>query len=176
MNLSTNPVRRIALLLCALAPLGLAAGCASTTATQRDQKYADYGEPMQHSEQPVMKIEDLVAWAGDLDGKPVRVQGKVSSVCLKKGCWLRMAPAGSDRTVFVKFTCPVDGHLVPVAAVGHDAIVEGIVTVTTLSEDDARHYAEDAGKSPAEIAKIVGNQRDIQIQAPSARILGLSAQ
>jgi len=77
------------------------------------------------------------------------------------------------ETVFVKFTCPVDGRLIPMAAVGHQALVEGVLTVEEITEGEARHYQEDAGASTAEIAKIVGPQKQLSIMAPAARIKGL---
>lgn len=185
--------RSITSLLVASVLTVLVAGCGSTpespttrpTTRPADQVakpaprpsvYSDFGEPLHLQTVEVRRIEDVVALAPRLDGEFIRVQGKVSSVCARKGCWLRLAPEGSEREVMVKFTCPVDGRLIPMEAVGHLAIVEGVLEVTTVSEDEARHYAEEAGQSPAEIARIVGEQRTLRIQAPAARILGLAPQ
>ena len=44
-------------------------------------------------------------------------------------------------------------------------VVEGVLSEEVLSEKDARHYAEDAGKSKAEIAKIKGDQRELGFEA-----------
>ncbi len=141
------------------------AGCAS--------KYADFGEPMKLDSAEPVSIAKILAAGDKYDGEYMRVSGKVASVCAKKGCWLRMSSEGANDTVFVKFTCPVDGRLIPMEAVGHDVVVEGTVTVETLTQADARHYAEDAGKSPEEIAKIVGSRKQMRMKAPAARILGM---
>lgn len=87
-----------------------------------------------------------------------------------------MAPGGAEESadnLFVKFTCPIGGRLIPMEAVGHQAIVEGTLQVETISEDDARHFAEDAGKSQEEIEEIVGEQIQLRMASPAARIVGL---
>lgn len=103
-------------------------------------------------------------------GKLIRVSGKVDSVCAHKGCWIRLAGPKAEETLFVKFTCPVEGRLVPMSALGRPAVVEGTLVVKEIPEDEARHYKEDAGASPEEIAKIVGPQKQITMQAPAAMI------
>jgi len=47
------------------------------------------------------------------DGKALRVTGKISEVCASKGCWIRLAGPVGGETLFIKFTCPVGGRLVP---------------------------------------------------------------
>jgi len=137
--------------------------------------YTDFGESMSPGDHPTVQVAAVLASPKDFDGKPVRVQGEIVSVCARKGCWIRMAPRGSEQNVFVKFTCPVQGRLIPMEAVGHQALVEGVVTIETVSEEDARHYAEEGGQSAAEVARIIGPQTNIRIQAPAARVIGLMA-
>jgi len=60
-------------------------------------------------------------------------------------------------------------------AVGHQAIVEGTLEVTEISEAQARHFAEDAGKSPDQIARIVGPQKQIRFKSPAAKVIGITA-
>lgn len=108
-------------------------------------------------------------------GKHIRVCGKVDSVCAHKGCWIRLAGAGGDETLFVKFTCPVEGRLIPMEAASKCAVVEGTFEVKEISQEEARHYKEDAGASPEEIAKIVGPQKQVKLNAPAAMIAGLGA-
>ena len=45
-----------------------------------------------------------------------------------------------------------------------------------MKEDEARHYAEDAGKSQEEIAKIAGNQKVVRISSPAARVVGIPSE
>ncbi len=142
-------------------------GCAS--------KYAYYGEKMKLTDQKTVGLAKVMAEPDHYAGQYLRVLGKVTSVCAKKGCWLRMTDETGAADVFVKFSCPVEGgRLIPMEAVGHDVVVEGTLLVEEISEADARHYKEDAGASPEEIAKIVGPQPQVRMSAPAARILGLT--
>ncbi len=81
----------------------------------------------------------------------VRFEGEVTATCAKKGCWMDVA-SGED-TVFVRF---LDyGFFVPTeGAEGKRTIMEGEAFFDTLTVDMLKHYAEDAGKSEAEIAGI----------------------
>jgi hypothetical protein len=121
------------------------------------------------SRQTVSAIE-VLGNIDKYDGKVLRVSGKIAEVCAHKGCWIRLAGPGGGETLFVKFTCPVSGRLVPMEAVGREAIVHGTLQVAEISEAEARHYKEDGGAAPAEIAKIVGPQKIITMKAPAALI------
>lgn len=145
------------------APVGNAAETVSAT----------FGQPApEASNAPVVPVEELQANIAKYDGKPLRVTGKVSDVCAKKGCWLKLGSGGEP--LFVKFTCPVGDRLIPAEAVGKDAVVEGTVKVVEISERQARHFKEDAGAPPEEIAKIVGPQKQYIVASPSARVLGIA--
>lgn len=141
-------------------------GCAS--------KYTQFGEPMSSSNSATVPVADVLANPHAYDGKHLRLAGVVDSVCAAKGCWIRIAAPGGGETVFVKFTCPVDGRLVPMEALGHRAVVEGTLTIQEISQEEARHYKEDAGAPASEIEKIVGPQKTVRMQSPSARIEGLT--
>jgi Domain of unknown function (DUF4920) len=138
-------------------------------------KYASFGEPMKMTGAKPVQLAKVLSNRDAYNGKTLRVEGTVAEVCAKKGCWLSMKDGPSDETMFVKFTCPVDGRLIPQDAVGHKVIVEGTVTVEEITEDEARHYAEDRGSTPEEIASIVGPQKRVRMASPCARIEGISA-
>lgn len=146
-------------------PLVVLAGCTDT--------YTTFGEPMQVSTLGAVDIAKVLENTEKYDGKEIVVRGTVREVCQHKGCWITLGEAGGEETVFVKFTCPLEGRLVPVEAVGHDALVRGKLTVEEISEDEARHQAEDAGASEAEISKITGPQKRIRMASPSAKIEGV---
>ena len=80
---------------------------------------------------------------------------------------------GDALPAAVKFTCPVKGRPNPMDAVGKFAFIEGTLNIVEISEEEARHYKEDAGASKGEIAKIVGPQTSVQMSAPAARIAGV---
>ncbi len=152
------------LLCCTLIP---ASGCATGSWTH-------FGERMKFTGRDPVCTAAVLADKDKYAGKHVRVRGKVHSVCAHRGCWLRLGCPSTDETIFVKFTCPVEGRLIPMEAVGHRAIVEGTLELTQISEEEARHYKEDAGASPEETAKIVGPQKQIRMTSPAAKIEGLS--
>lgn len=167
----------------ALTILMLAGGCATTRATScntrcrfkdgESKSFTHYGEKMKLAADKTVCIREVLANPKAYDGKFVRICGQVESVCAAKGCWMKMTYPGGGDTLFIKFSCPVNGRLIPMEAVGHQAIVEGTFTAGEISEADARHYAEDAGKSPEEIARIVGPQLQLRMSAPAAIIRGV---
>ncbi len=144
--------------------------CLATLLSGCAAKYADYGEPMKLKSDDRVSAEKVFSQPDMYNGREIHLTGKVDSVCAKKGCWLRIADNARTDTIFVKFTCPVDGRLIPMDAVGHEATIEGELSIEDISQEEARHYAEDSGKSPEEIAKIVGPQKQYRMKAPAARI------
>mgnify|MGYP005722508345 FL=1 len=87
----------------------------------------------------------------ELSSTKVKVKGEIISTCPMKGCWMNMLVA--NDTVLVRFKDY--GFFVPKKGVeGSSAIVNGFLSVDTLSVAQLRHYAEDAGKKNEEIMKI----------------------
>ncbi|MHC4697263.1 MAG: DUF4920 domain-containing protein [Planctomycetota bacterium] len=159
-------------------PCGRAAAPARATADTPPCKTAwksavHYGEPMKLSDKEIICSKKVLADPVKYDGQFIRLIGKVASVCPKRGCWLRLGDATGIDTIFVKFTCPMKGRLIPMEAEGKMASVEGTLRATEISQDEARHYKEDAGASPSEIAEIVGPQKIVKMVSRSARIAGL---
>jgi hypothetical protein len=122
-------------------------------------------------------VEKVLANPEDFANKYVRMTGIVSAVCPAKGCWLRMTPepGAGDGDVFVKFADPPEGRLVPMEAVGHDVVVEGVVKNGYMSQAQARHLKLDAGAPQEEIDKIVGPQKQVMVAQPAVTIDGVSA-
>jgi len=137
-----------------------------------DVRYASFGEPMKMSDETPLPVDQVLGNIDQYSGKYVRVTGNVTAVCEKKGCWLKMDDA-TGKELFVKFTCPISGRLVPLEAMGKTVIAEGTLKVKEISEAEARHMAEDAGRPQAEIEKIVGPRKQISLMAPSAKVAGL---
>lgn len=80
-----------------------------------------------------------------------QIEGKVSSVCQKKGCWMTIdVPNGESMRITFKdyaFFMPKD-------IVGKTVVAQGFAYFDTTTVDMLRHYAEDEGKPAEEIAKI----------------------
>lgn len=154
--------------IAAAAALLALAGCATNQ--------IHFGEPMTLAESDTISVGKLLANASAYDGKYVRVHGTVLAVCESKGCWMDIGSAAdAEERLYVKFTCPVEGRLIPMEAAGHKAVVEGTLAVQEITESEARHYADEAGKSAEEIRAIQGPQKRIRLMAPAAAIRGLPA-
>jgi len=91
----------------------------------------------------------------------VVVKGPIAQVCQAEGCWLKLKnTAGED--MLVKFK----GHafLVPKDLTG-TATVFGTATKKTISVEEQRHMAEDAGKSDADIQAITAPKTEVRIES-----------
>ena len=87
----------------------------------------------------------------ELSSTKVKVKGEIISTCPMKGCWMNMLV--SNDTVLVRFKDY--GFFVPKQGLeGSSAIINGFLSIDTLSVAQLRHYAEDAGKKTEEIMKI----------------------
>lgn len=91
-----------------------------------------------------------------------KVEGKVVEVCKKKGCFMKLERA-SGEPVMVKFTDYA--FFMPQDILGKTVVIEGVAKVNETSVERLKHFAEDAGKSKEEIAKITAPKKDIVIVA-----------
>jgi len=97
-----------------------------------------------------------------------QVKAKVTEVCKAEGCWIKVQKAdGTSMMVRAKD----HKFLMPENIVGKTVLIEGNATVKEVSEDMRKHYAEDAGKSKEEIAKIKGAEKDVQFSAKGVKVL-----
>jgi len=99
------------------------------------------------------------------------VEGTIVEVCQQKGCWMRVSD--DDHELFVRFRDY--GFFVPRDAAGRRVVMHGVAAAEIVPVDELRHYAEDAGKSPAEIAAITEPQMRITFDADSVLIEGAAA-
>ena len=82
----------------------------------------------------------------------VQFETTISSVCKKKGCWMKLDLTKDDKQANVRFKDY--SFFVPMDSEGRTAVVHGKAYVAEVSVAKLRHYAEDAGKSEAEIEAI----------------------
>jgi hypothetical protein len=102
-------------------------------------------------------IATILADPKAFQGKTVRVEGMVTDVCPKRGCWFELAGASPGQKLKFKVT---DGEMVfPLDAKGKQAVAEGVVAVRELSLEETKEYAEYEAKEygkpydPASITK-----------------------
>lgn len=91
-----------------------------------------------------------------------KINGKVVEVCQEKGCWMKVDKQNGE-TLMVKFKDY--GFFMPKDIVGKEVVLEGEATVKEVSVKQQKHYAEDAGKSKEEIAKIKTPKKELQFVA-----------
>ena len=103
------------------------------------------------------------------DGKPLegKIIGIVKEVCQKEGCWIKVESPNGNLMVKMKD----HKFAVPIVLNGKKVVIDGVGTLTTTSVKQLKHYAEDAGKSKEEIAKITEPKKEIVIQAAGILVL-----
>lgn len=121
------------------------ASCASTPMTEARESGWDHFGAEVNTRRPVKEIGQLEG-----DESNIIVQGEIVDVCPKKGCWMKVTD-GSDE-LFVRFQDY--SFFVPLDAAGRQVVMNGTAVTEIASVEDLRHYAEDAGQSAEEIAKI----------------------
>ena len=118
-----------------------------------------------------MSVNNLVKTINKMpEGKKkisVQLKGKVSEVCSKEGCWIKIKSA--DGKLMVKMKDHKFG--VPMVLNGKKIIIDGIAEEKITSVDLLRHYAEDAGKSKEEIAAIKEPKKEVVIIANGIQVL-----
>jgi hypothetical protein len=103
----------------------------------------------------------------------VKSEGTITDVCAIKGCWMRLR--GDDGVeILVRFKDY--GFFVPRNATGRRAWVTGTAERVELSVEALRHLAEDARKSPAEIAAITKPSVEVTFTADTVWIEGAGLQ
>ncbi|GGK70136.1 DUF4920 domain-containing protein [Rufibacter glacialis] len=155
----------------ALALLLLAGSCTKSTETAptgqpaTSAKGATFGDAV--SPQKAVAPSALPALLANEDSAKTTVATQVVEVCQKKGCWIKVAVDGQEpmRVTFKDY-----GFFMPKDIVGKEIVFEGVVVRDTVSVDDQRHYAEDAGKSKEEIAAITSPKPSITFIASGVQI------
>lgn len=129
---------------------------------------ANYGAGVSTKAKP-MPYSAFIAEVNSKDSVKAVVTGTVLEVCQKKGCWMTLQPESGDSKMSVRFKDY--SFFMPKTLSGNKVIVEGLAKRTEVSVADLRHYAEDAGKSKAEIASITEPQVEIELMATGVRVL-----
>ena len=114
-----------------------------------------------------VKADELATILADKSTAEVKVQGKVAEVCKMEGCWLKMETAKGPMMIKMKD----HSFMVPLAMNGKTIVAQGIATFKETPVEMLRHYAEDAGKTKAEIAAIKEPKKEISMEASGILVL-----
>lgn len=93
-----------------------------------------YGKPLTNL--PETPISEIFAKPEAFKGKRVKVRGIVTGVCPERGCYLNLKSDKRFQQLMFKVE---DGVIVfPADSLGKEAVGEGIVSLTVLSEQEQR--------------------------------------
>ncbi len=115
--------------------------------TVQAQQY--FGEEI--TEENAITATELPETLADEESVETKVRGEVTGVCQAKGCWMTVN-VGNNQEMMVRFKDY--GFFVPKDITGQTVVIAGEALVETVSVEDQRHLAEDAGKPEEEINQI----------------------
>jgi hypothetical protein len=105
-----------------------------------------YGEPLTGTD--TIAISELLANPDPYLGEVVRVEGLVTGVCEKRGCWMSLAGDEEFQEIRIKVD---DGVIVfPMEAKGRRAVAEGVFTKIEMTMEQTiayrEHHAQEHGE------------------------------
>lgn len=127
-----------------------------------------FGEEI--SQDNSISYEEMILKMGGADSLNTKVIGTVEGVCQAKGCWMNIVSDNPDQpSMFVKFKDY--GFFMPKDIAGKRVVMDGYAFKEVTPVDELRHYAEDEGKSPEEIAAIVEPKEELKFLAKGVLLL-----
>jgi len=124
------------------------------------QKFESFGEKIEAD--GAIAATELNKKAKETPSFDGKVSGVVESVCQVKGCWMKVK---LDNGQTMRVTFKDYGFFVPKDIAGQTVVFEGNAKTKTTSVDELRHYAEDAGKTKEEVAKITEPKTELTFVA-----------
>src|SRR5690606_38176140 len=137
----------------------------------QEENYASFssvGDPF--SQEGILSAEEMAVNFEALeigDTIPAKFKAEVASVCNNKGCWMNLQLPGEQEAA-VKFKDYA--FFVPKDIEEKEVVVNGKAFVSVVSVEEQRHYAEDAGKTEAEVAAITQPKRTLSFLADGVLI------
>jgi hypothetical protein len=102
--------------------------------------FQDFGAPFTVEE--LLPASQLLGTPTDYVGKTVRVEGKVSDVCQKKGCWLVI----SDADKHMRITTKDHAFFVNKQGAGSNCEIEGEVISREVDPDRTAHFESESAE------------------------------
>jgi hypothetical protein len=140
----------IRLIFCTLALVALPLTAAAEDVIRLSEPVAateaweDFGAPL--PEGHAHTLAELVADSEAMNGENVRVETEVVQVCQKKGCFfIARDGAATARVTFRDYE-----FFIPTDSAGKQVVLAGTFERRALSAEQAAHYAEDLGETPAD--------------------------
>jgi len=138
---------------------------------QSTSEFIRLSEPIQETESvevfgSLIELEDLNPMTlsqiieGENKTSLITLKTTVSEVCNKKGCFF----IAQDGDYTARITFKDYSFFIPTDSKGKEVVLVGDFSIETLSEEQAKHYAEDAGK---DAESITGEQKEYSVVATS---------
>ena len=145
-------------------------GAEAETAAQEAPTFLSFGETITAEEAISYEALQSKMSSTEADSVAVKFTGTVQEVCQAKGCWMTIASDEEGaEPIMVRFKDY--GFFMPKDIAGRQVIMDGHAFVEETSVDELRHYAEDAGKSEAEIAAITEPELGVRFLASGVLLL-----
>ncbi len=108
-------------------------------------------------------LKTIIQSADKFAGQIITLETEVAQVCQKKGCFF----VANEDSYSARITFKNYSFFIPTDSQGKRVKLIGTFEVKELTEDQAKHYAEDAGDDPDSIR---GSQKEYAIVATSVMI------
>jgi len=143
--------------------LSLIIGCGSGQSDDANSWY-NYGNSITQSD--IINVSHAVENIDGFAGTPVVVEGTITQVCQSRGCWMVIEEDGkSIRIRFADY-----GFFVPWESAGKSVRAQGTLSIETISEETARHRAEEADDPDVKPGEIHGDQEVVMMMATAVSI------
>ncbi|WOI23829.1 DUF4920 domain-containing protein [Nonlabens ulvanivorans] len=134
----------------------------------QEMAYMSYGEKIDASDAiEAVKLGSFYEGMKEGDTMQVKVKGMIQEVCVNKGCWIKF-PVNDTESAFVKFKDY--GFFLPKNGTDKEVILRGKAYKSVTPKDELIHYAQDAGESEEEIAKITEDKVTYAFMADGALV------
>lgn len=140
----------------------------NTSKSSMAGKGQTFGEPFKPKK--AMTYDELRGKISGQDSMAVVLTGTVVDVCQMKGCWMNIASNDPNvDPIMVRFKDY--GFFMPKDISGREVVMNGYAFREVTPVEELRHYAEDAGKSEAEIAAISEPKEELKFLASGVILL-----
>ena len=108
-------------------------------------------------------LASLTSQVEGKDSVTLTLKGTIEKTCAKKGCWMSVQ---DENGVATRVTFKNYGFFVPLdSTAGKEVVFSGVAKRKITDVPTLRHFAEDAGKTQAEIDAITTPKEEIEFVA-----------
>jgi hypothetical protein len=141
-------------------------------ATHKDATLPEFGKsygPKKVRPEKAISVQEMMSiFDGQKEEMKFTFKAPIEEICLTAGCWISVDKGNGEKFMVQfknHFTIPTD------TKIGSEAYIRGVAYWDTVSVNMLKHFAEDAGKSQAEIDKITEAQYKMGFEADGIRLV-----